>query len=57
METITPIGALNRFFRLPGQPLVEFSSELGKLSMDEKMELAGLAAEEMGLHLITGKVA
>ncbi len=45
-----PLALLHDYFgRHPGQSYPEFAAELNELSDDEKLELARLAAIELGL--------
>jgi len=56
MEQMTPIVVLRHFFGYkPGQGLAEFSAEVKQLSEEEKMYLAKLAAEELGVELVERK--
>lgn len=49
-EKMGQLGILRRFFgMLPGQALLAFKGEIDQLSADEKLELAQLAAKQMGL--------
>ena len=45
-----PMAALRKFFgsKPGGQTLKEFADEVRQLTQEEKIELAGLACEEMG---------
>jgi len=49
MTALGKIAVLRKFFATPERPLT--TSELKKLSPDERMELAKLAAAEMGVEL------
>lgn len=53
-----PLSVLSKYFNTTDDPpgyqkvtLKEFSAEVKALSEDEKMELATLAAEDMGVEL------
>ena len=52
MESMNTMKILNKFFRLPGQSLKDFAEELRALSMEEKRELASLAAIELGVEYV-----
>lgn len=54
MNKMKPSVVLKKFFgQKPGQTLVEFVGELKQLSKEETLELAGLAAVELGVEVET----
>jgi hypothetical protein len=54
MRKLKSIAVLKEFFGLkPGQTNMEFLQELKALSQDERMELATLAAKELGVEIDT----
>ena len=52
---IKRIAAIKRYFGVPGHPVT--LKELTALTKEERQELAGGAAEELGLELETGETA
>jgi hypothetical protein len=54
MAERSEVAILKEYFgMLPGQSLADFAAEVKKLSVDEKHELASLAAIELGHTLKT----
>lgn len=52
MATVKPITVLKQFFGLKlGQTMADFLREVRELSQEEKIELATLAAAQMGVEL------
>lgn len=60
MSAMTPLVVLKRYFNTKDDPagyvpvpLKEFSAEVKELTPEDKLELATLAAKDMGVELTT----